>query len=84
VFNDTTSQVMNFTGTLDANTYLDVDMANFTIFLNSDPTRNAYSWLNLPASQWWRVMPGSNYLRFAVDAVSGPAQTQVTWSDTYV
>ncbi|MBO0731819.1 MAG: hypothetical protein J2P57_21345, partial [Acidimicrobiaceae bacterium] len=82
VYNETLDLVMSFTGVLQSGEYLDCDALAGTIWLNSNPATSRYTWLDLPQSQWWPLMPGSNAIRFTADAVDPGAQAVLSWNST--
>lgn len=84
VANATTDQALVFAGeNVLAGNYIEIDTRAKTITLNGDPTQNRYNRLVFPDSDWWKLAPGANVLRFEPTTFTAPARMIVAWRDAY-
>jgi hypothetical protein len=83
VINQTNGRQLAFIGTVAEGEYLDVDGAEHTIWMNSDPMADRYSWLDFAISDWWLLEPGQNIVRFTADdiPVGSAAHVVLSWRE---
>jgi hypothetical protein len=71
---------------MDANSWVDVDAANHTVFLQSDPTRSAINQVDWNVSSWpyLPILPQSTIMSLAGSSTSGNTQAVAYWNDGYL
>ena len=79
--NDSTGETFRFVPSysLAAGAYIMLDMQNRKALLNSDPNSSVLANRDFAASTWWRLGPGTSYVRFIADSGSS-ASTAATLS----
>lgn len=85
--NETTGQTIAFTDELviPAGRYLEVDTATHTAFMLSDPDATRLDSLDFMASDWWRLVPGSNEIRYHPWAEVDPGcEAQITYRPAWL
>lgn len=70
---------LRFNVTLTTEQYLEVDFRERTVFLNGDPRRNRYQQLDFTTSEWWTLVPGTNFVRYTADDFAAPARAVVSY-----
>jgi hypothetical protein len=70
---------LRFNVTLTTEQYLEVDFRERTVFLNGDPNRNRYQQLDFTTSEWWTLLPGTNFVRYTADTFASPARAVVRY-----
>lgn len=81
ITNDTTGEVLSFTGTIAAGSYYVVDTAARSVMLNG--TANRYNTLDA-SSSWFDLAPGVNDISFDADAYEADALLTATWRSAAV
>jgi hypothetical protein len=79
IINNTTGQVLSFTGSIGASESLVVSSLERTVLLNGTASR--YRWLNI-GSQWWDLPPGNTVFQYA--AGSGAGSLTVTCRSAWI
>jgi hypothetical protein len=70
---------LRFDVTLTTEQFWQVDFRERTVFLNGDPNRNRYQQLDFTASEWWTLLPGTNFVRYTADTFASPARAVVSF-----
>jgi hypothetical protein len=88
LFNDTTGQALQFksTLTLALGDYVAIDTRNNSAQLNGDPSPSAsvLSNLDYQGSDWWRMQPGLNVIRYAPIAADAGSVAEITFSESWM
>ena len=61
-----------------------VDSFTHTVLAGGDPGSSRYSYIDFAHSRWFRLAPGLNRMTVVSSTFSAPAQTHITWRDTYL
>jgi hypothetical protein len=67
-----------------AGQWVDVDTANKTAYLNSDPTQSAATAINWASSSWPVLTPGQWQLHLLGGSTTGISQVQAIWTEGYL
>jgi hypothetical protein len=79
------SKSLRFTGvTLAAGEYLEVDVRNRTVRANGDAAANRYSNLDFTLSQWWRLLPGDNNIRYFPETFTAGAAAVLIFRSAWI
>jgi len=70
---------LRFNVTLTTEQFLEIDFRERTVFLNGDPNRNRYQQLDFTTSEWWTLLPGTNFVRYTADTFAAPARAVVSY-----
>lgn len=86
--NDTVGKKLDFSArgglTIPTGQFLDIDVANRTVFMNSDPAQSYYSKINWTSSAWWDLVPGQNNIAYGGSAIDGNAQLVLNYTKHWV
>lgn len=87
--NDTTGETITFTTdlVLGLGDYVEVNTANHTAFLNSDPAASRAQFIDYALSTWWQIPPGTSSVHYhplaEVDVGAGSVTTfRPAWLDS--
>jgi hypothetical protein len=85
ISNLTTGQRLKLTSvSLSDGQYLEIDMANRTIYLNSDPAQSYYSKLDFTTSTWWELQPGQNLITATATSLDASCELDLFWRDRWI
>lgn len=80
VENITQDKIMQFTGTVSAGDYLELDFLERTVLLNGSASR--YSWLQ-DSTKWFTLQPGTNDIRLG-GSTSGSPYADIEWRSAWI
>jgi hypothetical protein len=82
---DTAGLSVNFTTglTVPLGSYVLLDSATHTAYLNSDPSVPVTQFLDFATSSWWLVQPGLNLLRYYPVSADSGAQAQLNFRPSW-
>jgi hypothetical protein len=80
VRNNTTGQQLFFNGlTVPAGSYLDIDVENRTVYMNSSSAQSFYGKIVWTQSQWWVLTQGENDIIFTGTATTNTSQLIINY-----
>lgn len=88
--NQTTGKKLEFLASyaLVAGEYLEINFAEGTVALNGDPalSQSRYDKIDFVSgiSEWWNLIPGSNFVRFYPLSSSAPSKVRIDWRSAYI
>lgn len=84
--NDTTGGVIEFSPdlVLGAGSYVALDSAAHTAFLNGDPSASVLQYLNFTTLTWWQMQAGLNILRYYPSSAGSGAQAVVSFRPAWM
>lgn len=79
------NRYIKFTGlTLAAGEYVELDFRERTAYAGGDPTANRYHLIDFVNSDWWRLVPGDNLVRFIPATSSAGAKADLFYRHAYL
>lgn len=82
--NVTTGLQLVVVGTIDADTFIQIDPATRAVTLGGNPDLSRYAMLDRTASSFWPLVPGANAIRLLAASFSGTARVELTYRDAYL
>ncbi|MEU0469921.1 hypothetical protein ABZ215_38490 [Amycolatopsis sp. NPDC006131] len=79
-----TGEVVALNTTIQPGHYVDIDMAERTVYLDSDPSLSLYGFLDLNVTTWWGLDPGPNEVAFTVSNADNSCQLYYEYSDEWI
>lgn len=81
VENITTGETLEFLSSysLASGDYLEIDFEEGTVLLNGDAGNSRYNQIDFSVSDWWQLIPGTNYVRFYPLTVADPGIARIEW-----
>jgi hypothetical protein len=84
-YEDESQKTLAFTGlTINPGDYLEVDIANRTAYINSEPANSYYHKLNFTVSEWWELEPGANQITFNATNTDSSCVAYVEYRDRWL
>ena len=83
--NLTAGRTLAFTGlTLLRGQYVELDCARHTARIDSDPELSVYNRLDITASVWWPLLPGTNMVRYRAASAEEGAFAEIEYRDAWL
>lgn len=67
--------------TIASGSYLDIDFANYKIFLNGEESNSFYSTVDFSVSDWFDLEPGDNKMLFTAGTADSGCYAEITYRD---
>lgn len=64
--------------------YVDINMADHTVYLDSDPSLSLYGNLDLSRTTWWGLDPGDNEVAFTVGNIDNSCQLYFEYASEWI
>jgi hypothetical protein len=82
--NKTTGAVVVLTTPVASGHYVDINMADRTVYLDSDPSLSLYGALDLTRSTWWGLQPGANEVAFTIGLIDNSCQVAYEYTSEWI
>lgn len=79
-----TGDMVALNTTVPAGHYVDINMADRTVYLDSDPGLSQYGTLDLARSTWWGLDPGDNDISFVVGFIDNSCQLYYQYPSEWI